>query len=157
MKDWLEDNFDYNQCTVLVELDAPQTSRTGHMLNDLLYKNQDLVEMAPGFSGSPHSGGIHRCFISGNRVEVIAWLDLVVSEYPDWETAALRVKGEIRRLFLKADWRRYGRINVQLKKLEVLVPVQGNRPTVKSWFQGEWENEDRKSFQPSRRKQAAMK
>ena len=157
MKDWLEDNFDYNQCTVLVELDAPQTSRTGHMLNDLLYKNQDLVEMAPGFSGKPHSGGIHRCFVSGNRVEVIAWLDLVVSEYPDWETAALRVKGEIRKLFLKADWRRYGRISVQLKKLEVLVPVQGNRPAVKSWFQGEWENEDRKSFQPSRRKQADMK
>ncbi|QDH47168.1 hypothetical protein PQC06_gp093 [Aeromonas phage LAh10] len=154
MHDWLEGTKGYNECVVQVRLDAPQDSRTGYMLNNMLYSNTDLTELAPDFRGCPHNGGEHTCTVTGTRQEVITWLDLVVEEYPDWEYAATKIKGHIRKEFLGAEWRKYGRINIHLKKMECLKLERGqDRPDVKPWFKGEWENEERKNFKPTRRQQ----
>lgn len=156
MKDWIDDNKDFNECAVRIVLDAPQDSRTGYILNKILYGSMygygDLYELAPGASGCPHHGGSHAMTVTGSRQDVNSWIDMVAEEFPDWEYCAIRIKRQLRKEFLEGSWRKFGRVNIHLAKLEILEPVvNSDRAAVRKWFDHEWENVPRKEYQPSRR------
>lgn len=161
MKDWMDNNQEFNERNVICCLSAPQTSRTGHVLNKILYGMSkgydDLWEMAPGATGCPHNGGEHTLTLRGTRQDINSWLDLVVEEFPDWEGCASFVKGLIRKRFLAADWRKYGTINVRLRNEQVQIfDKEQSRSRDQWWFQSHWENTPRKEWKPSRREQAIM-
>lgn len=158
MKDWMDDNADFQTCQVTVKLDAPQSTRTGNVLNKILYAgmhgHEDLYEMAPNPVGCPHHGGEHTLTIKGTRQDVCAWLDLVICEFPDWETAGLAIKNVIRREFIQGDWRKYGRISVQLRQIQVMERDEPDQPMrAKNWFLGEWENAPRTEWKKDRKTQ----
>lgn len=158
MKDWMDDNADFQACNVSVKLDAPQSTRTGHVLNKILYAGmhgyEDLYDMAPNPVGCPHHGGEHTLTIRGTRQDVCTWLDLVVIEFPDWEHAAKAIKAQIRSIFINGDWRKYGTIAIrlrELKELECDEPGKSMRP--KHWFLAAWENAPRTEWKKDRKTQ----
>lgn len=125
---------------VRVDLTAPQNSMTGRVLHRLLYNNQDLYDMAPNAGGCPHNGGEHSFYLTGPRLEVIAWLDLFKDIYPTTAVMVDTVKGHIRKQFIDGDWRKYNRINVKLKTLERLERKEHqDQPVSVKWFHSEVE------------------
>lgn len=125
---------------VRVDLSAPQDSVTGRVLHKLMYNNTSLYELAPNPSGCPHNGGEHTFSITGPRVEVNAWLDLLAETYPTVEEMVQNVKRKVNKEFLSGEWIQYDRINVKLKDLQYLEqkPHQ-DRPVAVKWFQSEVE------------------
>lgn len=123
---------------VRVDLTAPQDSVTGRVLHKLMYNNTSLYELAPNPVGCPHNGGEHTLSITGSRVDVNAWLDLLSETYPTVEKMVINVKRKIHKEFLSGEWRKYNRINVKLKDLQYLEqkPHQ-DRPVAVKWFQSE--------------------
>lgn len=125
---------------VRVDLTAPQYSVTGRVLHRLMYNNTSLYELAPNPVGCPHNGGEHTLCITGSRVDVNAWLDLLAETYPTVEKMTLNVKRKIHKEFLSGEWSKYNRINVKLKDLQYLEqkPHQ-DKPVAVKWFQSELE------------------
>lgn len=123
---------------VRVDLTAPQDSVTGRVLHKLMYNNTSLYELAPNSSGCPHNGGEHTFSITGPRVEVNAWLDLLSETYPEVRIMVINVKRKIHKEFLSGSWRRWNRINVKLKDLQYLElkPYQ-DKPVAVKWFHSE--------------------
>lgn len=123
---------------VRVDLTAPQDSVTGHVLRKLMYNNATLYELAPNPSGCPHNGGEHTFSITGHRLEVNAWLDLLSETYPEVRTMVINVKRKIHKDFLSGAWRGWNRINVKLKDLQYLErkPHQ-DKPVAVKWFHSE--------------------
>lgn len=128
------------QVDVRVDLSAPQNSVTGRVLHKLMYNDTSLYELAPNPSGCPHNGGVHTLSITGSRVDVNAWLDLLAETYPTVEKMVLNVKRKIHKEFLSGEWRKYNRINVKLKDLQYLEqkPHQ-DKPVAVKWFQSKVE------------------
>ena len=125
---------------VRLDLTTPQQSVTGRMLHRLMYNNTTLYELAPDPVGCPHNGGEHTFSITGPRVDVIAWLDLLVETYPTVEKMVLNVKRKIHKEFLSGEWRKYNRINVKLKDLQYLEKKpHHDQPVAVKWFQCELE------------------
>lgn len=120
---------------VRVDLSAPQDTVTGRVLHKLMYNNTSLYELAPNPAGCPNNGGEHTLCITGSRLEVNAWLDLLAETYPTAEEMVLNVKRKIHKDFIAGDWRKYNRINVKLKDLQYLEqkPHQ-DRPVAVKWF-----------------------
>lgn len=125
---------------VRVDLTAPQDSITGRVLHKLMYNNTSLYELGPNPSGCPHNGGEHTFSITGSRVDVNAWLDLLSETYPEVRIMVINVKRKIHKEFLSGEWRKYNRINVKLKDLQYLEqkPHQ-DKPVAVKWFQSEVE------------------
>ena len=125
---------------VRVDLTAPQDSVTGHVLRKLMYNNATLYELAPNAVGTPHHGGEHAFSITGDRLEVNVWLDLLSETYPEVRIMVINVKRKIHKEFLSGEWRKYNRINVKLKDLQYLEqkPHQ-DKPIAVKWFQSEIE------------------
>ena len=123
---------------VRVDLSAPQSSVTGRVLHKLMYNNTSLYELAPNPVGCPHNGGEHTLSITGSRVDVNAWLDLLSETYPTVEKMAINVKRKIHKEFLSGEWRKYSRINVKLKDLQYLeLRPHQDKPIAVKWFQSE--------------------
>ncbi|WZX10292.1 hypothetical protein ACP1_0003 [Aeromonas phage ACP1] len=114
---------------VRVDLTAPQDSVTGRVLHKLMYNNTSLYELAPNPSGCPHNGGEHTLCMTGPRVEVNAWLDLLSETYPEVRIMVINVKRKIHKDFLSGDWRKFNRINVKLKDLQYLEQKTPSRKT----------------------------
>ena len=158
MNDWMDDNAEFQACHVSIKLDAPQTTRTGYVLNKILYGEmhgcQDLFDLAPNPVGCPHHGGEHTLTIRGTRQDVVAWLDLVVVEFPDWEFPANTIKGHLRKEFLSGEWRKHGTISIRLRALQQLVrDSQDDTPRPKHWFLADWENAPRTEWKKDRKTQ----
>lgn len=125
---------------VRVDLSAPQDSVTGRALNRLMYNNTSLYELAPNPVGCPHHGGEHALSITGSRVDVNAWLDLLAETYPTVEKMVINVKRKIHKEFLYGEWRGQNRINVKLKDLQYLeLKPHQDMPVAVKWFQSELE------------------
>ena len=123
---------------VRVDLSAPQDSVTGRVLHKLMYNNTSLYELAPNPSGCPHNGGEHTLSITGSRVDVNAWLDLLAETYPEVRIMVINVKRKIHKEFLSGAWRGCNRINVKLKDLQYLeLRPHQDKPVAVKWFQSE--------------------
>ncbi|MEM0550476.1 MULTISPECIES: hypothetical protein [Aeromonas] len=123
---------------VFLDLSAPQHSITGRAIHQLMYRNQDLYEMAPNPSGTPHTGGEHSFCIKGSRQEVNAWLDLFAEAYPSVATMVGFVKAHVRKEFVSGNWRQYNRINFKLKNMKTLEQKEGvDQPVAVCWFRSQ--------------------
>lgn len=125
---------------VRVDLTAPQDSVTGHVLHKLMYNNATLYELAPNAVGTPHHGSEHTFSITGHRLEVNTWLDLLSETYPEVRIMVINVKRKIHKEFLYGEWRGWNRINVKLKDLQYLeLKPHQDMPVAVKWFQSESE------------------
>jgi hypothetical protein len=89
---------------VTVVLSAPEHHKTSHMPYALrrMYFGQDGLSRLIDMSGYPNNGGQHTCTISGERTDIIAWLDLFLEEYPDTKPEIDTLKKHIRHEFIKS-------------------------------------------------------
>lgn len=89
---------------VIVELTAPchySTSAMPKVLHDLYYHRDGLLSMI-NHHGCPHNGGQHTCTVSGERADVVAWLDLFLEQYPEVQPEIDVIKRTIRREFINS-------------------------------------------------------
>lgn len=80
-----------------VDLSAAQHIPFGKMLNHLYYSNQSLLEQAPGRSGYPHNGGEHTLTLSGDKGDIISFLDLITEKYPNVLCEATKIQIAVQR------------------------------------------------------------
>lgn len=79
-----------------VDLSTSQYIPFGKMLGNLYYSNQALLSLAPGRSGYPHNGGEHTLSLSGDKADIIAFLDLVTEKYPYVLCEATKIQMAVR-------------------------------------------------------------
>lgn len=99
---------------VTVVLSAPEHHKTSHMpfaLRQMYYGGDTLTRLID-MSGYPNNGGQHTCTISGDRADVVAWLDLFLEEYPDAKPEIDIIKRAIRREFINSPLTHRLRINL---------------------------------------------
>lgn len=89
---------------VIVELTSPEHHASSAMpaaLRDLYYHHDGLTRMIKHY-GCPNTGGQHTCTISGERADVVAWLDLFLEEHPKTKPEIDIIKRTIRREFVNS-------------------------------------------------------
>lgn len=79
----MSNKVDVKLDNIIVDLSASEGSDMGRVLSRLLYGNQELLDLIPGWSGCPHDGGTHKLTIKGDRQDILAWLELLIEAYPD--------------------------------------------------------------------------
>lgn len=101
---------------VTVALTAPEHHKTSHMptaLRQMYYQSGydelcSLIDM----TGYPHNGGSHSCAISGERADVVGWLDLFLEAFPDTKPEIDIIKRTIRREFVNSPLTHHLRIDL---------------------------------------------
>lgn len=89
---------------VILNLSTPEHHKTSHMPYAIrqMYYGNDMLSRLITMNGYPNNGGQHTCTISGDRADVVAWLDLFLEEYPDAKPEIDIVKRTIRREFINS-------------------------------------------------------
>jgi hypothetical protein len=70
-------------------------------LRDLHYGRSGLISLID-HTGCPNNGGQHTLTVSGERQEVVAWLDLFLEQYPETKPEVDILKRNIRREFINS-------------------------------------------------------
>lgn len=117
---------------VIAVLTSPEhhpTSKMPNVLRKLLYSNDDLLNMIE-CTGCPNTGCEHSLTISGERSDVVAWLDLLRETYPMITDEVNAIKREIHLGFVRDP---SGTLTVRLKRILKFVTIN-DKTVQRNWF-----------------------
>lgn len=117
---------------VRVVLSSPEQHPISAMpkaLRNILYFNDDLLSLID-WNGCPNSGCEHKLAVSGERRDVIGWLDLFLEAYPDTKPEIHAIKLMIKQKFINDPDRQ---ITVTLRNLNKFHDSD-NGIVEKHWF-----------------------
>lgn len=120
---------------ILTSPEQHPSSKMPAALRHLLYSNDELLSLID-FSGCPNSGCEHTLSISGERRDILGWLDLFVDAYPGVRDEAQAIKKAIRAKFLNDPDCNF---SIKLKDIQRGVLLEG-KIVRRPWFwTPEWE------------------
>ena len=123
---------------VRLDLTSPEhhdNSAMPKVLREMLYGDHPLLEMIE-WTGCPNTGCEHKLIVSGERSEVVAWLDLLKESFPQISEEMNPIKRKIHLEFIKNP---SSTLRVSLKEQTRLVNIEGDVVS-KPWFwTKEWE------------------
>lgn len=122
---------------VFLDLTCPEhhhSSQFPLVMRNLIYRQEhdELLSLAPNRYCSPHSGGQHRLSMSGERADIVAWLDLLNDTFGKVIGPEIAIlKHRIRTYFIQNTTA--PSYHIKLKDIERQVPVDG-KLQMKKWF-----------------------
>lgn len=121
---------------VLVNLSSPEQHPTSWMpkaMRELWYRNNGLLDLIEPH-GCPNNGCEHTFYFSGERADVVAWLDLFVDAYPLVLPDIHVIKERIHKAFVYGtDCAVNGNFKIKLKSIMREVEYNGETLT-RPWF-----------------------
>lgn len=129
---------------VYLNLDVPEhhgSSAMPRAIRDLYYsyRNDGLLNLIKSY-GCPHSGGQHKLHFTGERKDVVAWLDLFLETFPQTKPEVDAIKKRIHNAFVyKTGCNSEGDLRLELKAMLRQHGYNGEI-ILRPWFwTSEWE------------------